>query len=216
MQVVLIGAGGHARVVIDAARSSGAFDVVAVVDARLELKATRFEGVEIVGDEASLDPLRTAGVGAALLGVGSVDVGDVRCALYTRIAAMGFEFPVVVHRAATVAPSATIGPASVVFAGAIVNPGARIGTNVIVNTAAIVEHDVTIEDHAHVSPGAHLAGGVTIGPRSHIGIGSTILQGVRIGEAVVVGAGAVVLHDVADGMRVAGVPARPIQGSDKT
>jgi len=211
MKAVLLGAGGHARVVIDAARSTGVFDVIAVVDARPDLKGTRFEGVEVIGDELALPLARERGAKALILGVGSVDVGDRRRDLYERFASLGFEMPTVVHRTAIVATTAIIGPATVVFAGAILNPGARVGANVIVNTAAIIEHDVRIGDHTHVSPGAHLAGGVVVGARSHVGIGATVLQGLRVGDGAVVGAGAVVLRDVADGDRVVGVPARSIR-----
>jgi sugar O-acyltransferase (sialic acid O-acetyltransferase NeuD family) len=211
MKAVLYGASGHARVVLDAARSTGAFDVVAVVDDRADLKGTQFEGLDVIGDRSTFPAVRDRGARALLLGIGSVDVGDLRRVIYDRVVPVGFELPAVVHRAAVVSPSATIGPASVVFAGAIVNPGARIGANVIINTAAIVEHDVIVGDHVHVSPGAHIAGGVSVGERSHIGIGATVLQGVRIGAGVVVGAGAVVLGDVPDGDRVAGVPARSIR-----
>lgn len=210
MKVVLIGAGGHARVVLDAARASGAFEIIAVVDARGDLKGSKFEGLEVVGDESAIAPLRTQGVVAALLGVGSVDVRDVRRALFARMAAFGLDLPVVRHPAAVVSATATIGPGSVIFANATVNPGARIGANVIVNTAAIVDHDVQIGDHAHISPGAHLAGGVSVGEGSHVGIGASVIQGVKIGKRVMVGAGAVVLHDVPDGDRVAGVPARSL------
>jgi len=210
VKAVLVGAGGHARVVLDAARSSGAVDVIAVIDAKPELAGTRFDGVEVIGDESALAKARALGATAIVLGVGSVDVGDRRRDLYERIARSGFELPAVVHRAAVISPSATIGDATVVFAGTIVNPGARIGKNVILNTAAIVEHDVRVGDHAHISPGAHLAGGVVVGDRCHVGIGSTVLQGIRIGDGAVIGAGAVVLADVPAGDRVAGVPARSI------
>jgi len=210
MRVVLIGAGGHARVLIHAARAAGTFDVVAVVDARHDLRGGTFEGVPIVGDETELPALRTAGIGAALLGVGSVEVTDVRSALFSRILDRGFDLPVVRHPAAHVF-AREIGLSTVIFAGAVVNPGTILGRNVIINTGAIVDHDVTVADHVHVSPGAHIAGGVAIGAQSHIGIGSTVIQGIRIGARALVAAGAVVTRDVPDGGRVAGVPARPIQ-----
>ena len=196
--------------VLDAARASG-IDVVAVIDARADLKGTPFDGLEVVGDESSIASLRQRGVDAALLGVGSVDVGETRRTLYARISAVGLAFPIVRHPSAVVSPTATLGNACVVFANATINPGARLGVNVIVNTAAIIDHDVRIGDHAHVSPGAHVAGGVTIGEGSHVGIGATVLQGVRIGAGAVVGAGTVVVRDVPDGDRVVGVPARSIR-----
>jgi UDP-perosamine 4-acetyltransferase len=212
MRAVLIGAGGHAKVVLDAARSAKDIEVIAVVDAKKELAGTRFEGLEVIGDVSALPRAREGGATAIVLGVGSVDVGDARRALYERIAGLGFELPVLRHRTAIVSSTATLGPATVVFAGVVVNPSARVGTNVILNTACIVEHDVRIGDHSHISPGAHLAGGVTVGERCHIGIGATVLQGVNIGDGAVVGAGAVVLRDVEAADRVAGVPARSIRG----
>jgi UDP-perosamine 4-acetyltransferase len=211
MKAVLIGAGGHAKVVLDAARSAKDVDVIAVVDAKKELAGTRFEGVEVIGDESALPKARERGATAIVLGVGSIDVGDRRQALYERVARLGFDLPPIVHRTAVISPTATLGAASVVFAGVVVNPSARVGTNVILNTASIIEHDVRIGDHSHISPGAHLAGGVVVGERCHIGIGATIVQGVKIGNGAVVGAGAVVLKDVDPSDRVAGVPARSIR-----
>ena len=209
MDVVLVGAGGHARVVLDAARCQG-LDVVAALDERAELHGTEFDGVPIVGDESALDGLRARGIGAVILGVGSVDASPTRIALYERISARGFALPAVRHPAAMIAASAEIGDASVVFAGAVVNPHARVGRNVIVNTSAVIEHDCVIADHVHVSPGALLAGGVRIGRGSHVGIGAVVIQGIRIGSGVMVAAGAVVLRDLPDGARVAGVPARSL------
>jgi sugar O-acyltransferase (sialic acid O-acetyltransferase NeuD family) len=215
MKAVLIGAGGHARVVLDAARAANGIEVSCVVDADPAKRGTAFEGLEVVGDESALAGIRARGVEAIVLGVGSIDVGRGRRALFERVSVLGFELPAVIHPAAVISPSAQIGAACVVFAGAILNPGVRLGDNVIVNTAAVLDHDVVIGDHAHVSPGAHLAGGVTVGEGSHVGIGATVLQGVRIGANVVVGAGAVVVRDVPDGDRVAGVPARSLRQVEK-
>ena len=210
MKAVLIGAGGHARVVLDAARAGKHIEVVAVVDADPAKRGTQFEGLDVVGDESVLPALRARGIDAIVLGVGSVDVGPTRRSLFQRVSGLGFELPAVIHPAAVISPTARIGAACVVFAGAILNPGVRLGDNVIVNTAAVLDHDVVIGAHAHVSPGARLAGAVTVGDGTHVGIGATVLQSVRIGRDVMVGAGTVVLRDLPDGSRVAGVPAHPI------
>jgi len=207
MKAVLIGAGGHARVVLEAARAQG-LEVVAIIDDKPNLKGTMIDSVPIVGAEDELDRLHVHGVDSAILGVGSIEATTRRQYLYERLAAKWFSFPVVQHPSSVVAHSVRLGPATVVLAGAIINPSASIGCNVIVNTASLIEHDCIVEDHVHVSPGALLAGGARIGTRSHVGIGAVVIQGVQIGADVTIGAGAVVLRDVATGLRVAGVPAR--------
>ena len=97
------------------------------------------------------------------------------------------------------------------FAQAVVQPGSRLGEGCIVNTAATVDHDCTLGAFVHISPGAHLAGGTQVGEDSWIGIGACTRQQVRIGSGVTVGAGAAVVGDVADGLTVAGVPARVLR-----
>jgi sugar O-acyltransferase (sialic acid O-acetyltransferase NeuD family) len=210
MKAVLIGAGGHARVVLDAARAGKRIDVVAIIDDDPAKHGTPFEGLTIEGDRSILPALRRRGVEAIVFGVGSTVVSAARRSLFEGVRSIGLEVPPVVHPSAVISPTARIGRACVVFAGAVLNPEVELGDNVIVNTAAFLEHDVRIGAHAHVSPGARLAGGVIVGEGAHIGIGATVLRGVHIGRDVMVGAGTVVLRDLADGSRVAGVPAHPI------
>jgi sugar O-acyltransferase (sialic acid O-acetyltransferase NeuD family) len=209
MRVVLIGGGGHARVVLDAARAQG-HEVVAVLDADPVRRGQTLDGVPIVGDEADLPRLRAVGAEGVVLGVGSVTAASPRADLFARIVATGIALPTVQHPSAVVASAVSIGEASVLFANVVVNPGSRIGRNVILNTAAVVDHDCVIGDHVHISPGVRLAGGVTVGSGSHVGIGAVVIQGIRIGVDAFIAAGAVVVQDVADGARVAGVPARPL------
>src|SRR5437016_2699326 len=102
MDAVLLGAGGHARVVLDAARAAGTVEVVAVIDANVKLTGTSFEGIPVVGDEAMLDELRSRGIESALLGIGSVDVGDGRRAAHARLVAAGFRLPAIIHPRAVI------------------------------------------------------------------------------------------------------------------
>lgn len=118
---------------------------------------------------------------------------------------------VLIHPTAIVSPKAVIGNGSVIMAGAIVNADAQIGKHVIINSGAVVEHDCVIGDFSHISPNASLAGGVLIGEETQIGIGATVIQGVTIGNKVLVGAGAVVIRSIEDHDKVAGVPAKTIK-----
>lgn len=202
-----LGAGGHARVVVDALRLSGV-QIVGLLDPRPELKGTSIDGVAVLGDDALLPALRAQGVDHAFIAVGGVHGTQARRRLYLSVLAHGFDPIQVTHPTAVVARSATIGRGATLLAGAIVNAGAVLGDNVLINTGAIVEHDCRIADHVHVATGARLASTVTVGEGTHVGIGSTIRQCLRIGANTVVGAGAVVVSDVPDNVVVVGVPAR--------
>ncbi len=200
--LLILGAGGHAKVVADIARQSG-WTISGFVD---ELKPERagqlFDGAPILGEIPAADrPLEIA-----------LAIGDCRARLRAlqRTATSQYRLPPLVHPRAIVAPSARMGAGTQVMAGAILNPDAVLGRAVIVNTAATVDHDCEIADGVHLAPGVHLAGQVTIGEGAFLGIGAVVKPGVRIGAGCVVGAGAVVLRDLPDNSTVAGVPARPL------
>lgn len=200
--LLIIGAGGHGRVVADAAMSSGAWTSVCFADDDPTAKPSM--GFEVVGTSADLASLAQK-YRHAVVGIGSAHA---RLDLLARCRELGFELPPVIHRAAVVSPFASIGPGTVVFALAAVNPGAVLDRGCIVNTSASVDHDCRLGEGVHVCPGVHLAGNVTVGPRTWIGIGSCVRQGVCIGADVVVGAGAAVVSDIASGLTAVGVPAR--------
>jgi sugar O-acyltransferase (sialic acid O-acetyltransferase NeuD family) len=209
VKAVLLGAGGHARSVLWAARSAGQLEVVACTDPNPDLAGGEIDGVPVVGNDSALDGLRKDGVEAALIGLGGTGDNSTREALYDRASELGMVMPPTVHASAEVAPSATLGDGSVVLAGAIVGPGVVVGNNVIVNTGALVDHDCELEAHAHVATGARLAGDVQVGVGAHVGIGATVLGGLTIGERAIVGAGATVIHPVETKTTVVGVPAQP-------
>jgi sugar O-acyltransferase (sialic acid O-acetyltransferase NeuD family) len=203
--LLVIGAGGHGRVVADAATTMGSWKTICFVDDRAE--GASVPGFEIVGTTADLAHLAKSCAGAV------VGLGDAqsRLRLLERCAELGFELPMVVHRSAAVSARASIGAGSVVFAQAAVNPGAILARGCIVNTGATVDHDCQLEEGVHACPGVHLAGNVRVGARTWIGIGACVKQGVRIGSDVVIGAGAAVVSDVESGLTVIGVPARARQ-----
>ena len=208
IKVVGIGAGGHAKVLLDVLRCASGFEVVGLVDADPKQHGRSLEGVSVLGGYEALDRLLGEDVSHAFLGVGAVGDNQPRAQLFERFRGLGFHFVKAIHPAAVVATSAEIGEGVAIMAGAVVNPGARLGVNVIVNTGAVVDHDCVLEDHVHIAPGAVLSGGVKVGKYGHVGTGAAVRQGVTIAEGALVGVGAVVVADVPARATVAGNPAR--------
>ena len=208
-----LGAGGHAKVVIEAAREARACELVGLLDPAPELRNASVLGIPVLGGDERLVGLVAGGVRRFFLGVGSAGDTRRRRELYELARRSGMEPVSVVHPRAVVSPSATVGPGATVLAGAVINADAVLGENVIVNTGAIIEHDVVVGDHSHVATGARVTGGVRVGVGVHIGAGATVRQGLTIGDHAVVGAGAVVVKDVPARAVVAGVPARRLRSS---
>jgi sugar O-acyltransferase (sialic acid O-acetyltransferase NeuD family) len=202
--IVIVGAGGHARVVADVIRLVGATIHGFLDTTNASRQGTAFEGSTVLGGAELLPQLRKH-VAHAVIAVGD---NEARLRLADELARHGFKLATLAHPSAVVAASATLGPGSVVFAGAVINPAASIGANVIINTGATVDHDCVIADGAHIAPGAHLGGHVHVGRGALVGVGAAVKPGVTIGAAAVVGVGSAVVADVPAGRTVAGVPAQ--------
>lgn len=211
VRVIGLGAGGHAKVVLDALVLAGGHEIVGLLDPRRELWGTEVLGVPVLGDDDLLPDQYDSGVSHAFIGLGSSSDTRPRRQLHERARVAGFDIVTVVHPRASVATSARLGPGATVLAGAVVNSDARLGENVIVNSGAIVEHDCVVGDHVHIASGACLASGVTVGDGAHVGAGASVRQGVVIGAGAVVGLGAAVVREVEPDVVVAGVPARVLR-----
>jgi UDP-perosamine 4-acetyltransferase len=206
-RIVVVGAGDHAKVVLEALWAIGAFDVAGLLDPHPP--GADVLGVPVLGGDELLPSLLRQGVAAAVVAIGS---NLRRQQIGQSLLAMGFALPVVAHPSAIVAPSATIADGVVVMARAVVGTLANIGELAIINTGAIVEHDNQIGRAAHIAPGAVLAGRVTVGQRALVGVGSAVRPGISIGDDSTVGAGSAVVSNVPSGTIVFGTPAR-IQSS---
>jgi sugar O-acyltransferase (sialic acid O-acetyltransferase NeuD family) len=204
--VVILGGGGHARVVIDALRCAG-HTIAGVIDPKPEVAQTLPSGVTWLG--ADLSKVRAGEVQLAI-GVGSLDVGvkNPRPRVFQEAKAGGFLILSFKHPSAIVAGDVELGEGSQIMAGAILQPGLRTGVNCIVNTGARLDHDCRLGDHVHVAPGVVLSGTVDIGTGSHLGTGAIVIQNIKIGAEAMIAAGAVVSRDVPAMARVMPGPQR--------
>ena len=202
--LLIWGAGGHGKVVLDTARSTGRFERIVFVDDNAARAGLTFCDCPLIGGSEELQRFR----GSEFI----MAVGDnrTRARCFRQALGEGLSPATLVHPTAILAPSATVGRGTLVMPGVIVNADASIGDNCIINTAAIIEHDCRIDAHVHISPRVVLGGGVIVGPLAHVGIGAVVLPCARVGEESVVGAGAVVLTEAPPRATVVGVPARAL------
>jgi sugar O-acyltransferase (sialic acid O-acetyltransferase NeuD family) len=203
-QIVIFGAGGHAKVVIDAIELEGRYEIAFLADADTALAGSTLQGYPVRSEKEGFDA-HARGVTHAFVAIGH---NETRRRIAVAATDFGFVLARIVHPAATLARSATLGAGTLVMPGSVINADAHIGINVIINTGAIIEHDCRVGDHAHIAPRATLCGGAWIGAGTLVGTGAVILPGVKVGAGATVGAGALVLSDVPDGARIFGVPAR--------
>lgn len=194
---ILLGSGGHARVVLHLARACG-MQVTALCDPGLVgTGVTEWEGLAYLGGDEALAERVTCG--PLLNGLGIMPGGLARSRLQVQLAALGWVFPPLIHPTAWAAGDMKLGDGVQIMAGAIVQPGCQIGQGSIVNTAASVDHDARMGRFCHIAPGATLCGDVMLGDHVFIGAGATVVQGIAIGEGAVIAAGAVVVQNVAKG-----------------
>jgi sugar O-acyltransferase (sialic acid O-acetyltransferase NeuD family) len=204
--VVILGGGGHARVVIDALRCAGHV-IAGVIDPKADVAQSLPKGVTWLGKDLSQVKAREVEVA---IGVGSLEASaqNARVRLFGEAKAGGFEVITVKHPSAIVAGDVALGEGSQIMAGAILQTGVRTGINCIVNTGASIDHDCRIGDHVHIAPRAVLSGTVDVGTGCHLGTGAVVIQNIRIGDWAMIAAGAVITSDVQPGARVAPGPQR--------
>jgi len=214
-RIVVVGAGGQARVVIDAALSAG-HHVLGVLDRDAD-PGSLVLGCPVLGSDEDV-PRVLASFAAQLSGPFDgviIGIGDnatrERIAARLEAAVPGVRFGVVIHPRTIISPTARIGPGSVIHAGAIVGVQASVGRHCIVNTNASIDHDDVLDDFASVAPGATLGGTVRVGRGAAVCLGAKVIQGLSVGASSIVGAGATVVRDVPPSVVVMGTPARVVR-----
>ena len=185
--LILIGAGGHARSCIDVIEQEGRFSIIGLVGIESEI-GLQVNGYEVIGTDKDLSTL-IGKAQFALITLGQISTPDARASLYQRASKAGFDLANVVSPSAYVSPSAQIGKGTIVMHGVIINAGVKVGSNCIINSRSLLEHDTQVSDNCHISTGAILNGGVLVEEGCFIGSGTIVKEGVLIGERSVVGMG---------------------------
>lgn len=204
-KILLVGAGGHCKVILDLLLRSKEFKVAGIIDKK-ERIGERILGVPVNGTDPDLPRFIKAGVKHCFISVGSVGDPRLRVKLYDLAKNAGFVFPNLVSPRAIVSSYASLGNGNFIAPGVIINAGSKVGDNCIINTGAIIEHDCVIGDHVHVASGSVLSGGVSVGDYTHIGTGAFVIQNLKIGERTIIGAGSVVTRDVRKNVLAYGNP----------
>jgi sugar O-acyltransferase (sialic acid O-acetyltransferase NeuD family) len=209
LPIILLGAGGHAKVLIDALRLQST-EILGIVDLDPNKKGLEFMGVPIIGNDTEVMKYPPQKI-RLVNGIGSVCVSSLRRQLFESFNCKGYQFESVIHPSAIIANQVTLSEGVQIMAGVVIQAGCQIGVNAIINTGSLVDHDCLIGRHVHIAPGVVISGGVVVDENAHIGTGAVIIQDVRVGSNSLVAAGAVVTRGVSSNLTVAGVPARELR-----
>jgi sugar O-acyltransferase (sialic acid O-acetyltransferase NeuD family) len=205
--LAILGAGGHGKVVADAALASG-WNEIHFYDSSWPDRDKNSHWPIVGNDESLLNNLDQ--YGGVIVAIGD---NELRWQQHTLLASKKARLVTIIHPSAQVSPYAVVGVGSVVLANAVINVDARIGDACIMNTGSTIDHDSFLDHAVHICPGANLSGAVSVGFGAWIGVGSSVKQGIKIGQRVLVGAGSVVIADVLDGNTVVGNPAKQIKST---
>ncbi|WKZ71055.1 MAG: acetyltransferase [Melioribacteraceae bacterium] len=192
-KIVVIGGGGHAKVIISILKKLYKYDIVGYTD--LENKG-EILGIPYLGNDDRLNSLYSDGVINAVIGLGQIKSAALRRKLVDRCKRIGFNLPAIVSPNAIINEDVSIGIGTVVMDGVTINSGSTIGEYSIVNTNASIDHDCSIGDFTHIAPGVTLSGEVNVGNDVLIGTGSNIIQQISIPDNTIISAGSTVLKSI--------------------
>jgi UDP-perosamine 4-acetyltransferase len=202
-KLIILGSGGHAKVVIDIFLSGSEYEIVGCL--ATNPKTPEILGIPIIGNDDLLPDLYAQGIDHAFIAIGD---NQLRKYLTHQVKKLGFQFPNAISPSATVSSSVKLGTGIAIMAGAVIQTDTFIGDQTIINTLASVDHDGRIANYVHIAPGCHLAGCVSIGEGTFLGLGSNVINDLTIGNWSILGAGTVVVKDIPDFVLAMGVPAQ--------
>jgi UDP-perosamine 4-acetyltransferase len=205
-KLVIIGSGGHAKVVIDILRNADGFSLIGCTDPSNDRMTVM--GLPVLGDDSVLERLHKEGVKHAFVALGDNRLRQERA---DHALSLGFELVNAVSGWSCIAPSVKLGRDIAVMPGAVVNADSVVGDNVIINTGVTVDHDCVLGSGVHLAPGCNLAGNVTVGRNAFLGTGCKVIPKISIGEGSTIGAGSVVIRDIPDNSVAYGVPAKVVR-----
>ena len=205
--IIILGAGGHGKVVADT-----------LVSLYKDLEVFFFDDKYIKNELYALNSYPVLGkindafnndmLSDHLQAFVAIGNSKERLLLTNKLSSFGYKIPYIIHPSSYISPSASISKGALVLANTVIQASAKIGNSVIINNGSTVDHDCNLEDGVHVCPGVHIAGNVSIGKRSWVGIGSSIIQNISIGSDVTIGAGSVVINDIPSHQTAYGIPAK--------
>lgn len=204
-KVIILGASGHARSVIDIIIQNNEYEVYGLIAGDKELG---FWGIDVVGQDSDLQRIYNEGVLYAFVAIGN---NAIREKLSSRLRNIGYQLINVISKYAVISPHAKLETGIVIMPGAIVNAEAQIQDGCIINTNASIDHDDVIGQYSHIAPGCAISGFTKVGSKCFIGTGSSVIDSIIIEDEVTIGAGTVVIKNVLKGKKVVGVPGRVIQ-----
>ena len=206
-KLLIIGAGGHARSVLDVAIAQGAYNIVGCISQH-KGEDVGINGIQTVGTDSDLKFFLNSGINNVFIAVGD---NRLRNKLFEEIADIGFSFVNLISPNAYISPLAKLGVGICIMHGAIVNVNTKIDDNTIINTNASLDHDCKIGKSCHIAPGVTLSGSVVIGDKTHIGTGANIVDGIYVGSDSYIGSGSLVIRDISSNKMAYGVPAKVIR-----
>ena len=204
--IIMIGAGGHAKVCIELFRAMGESVDYCIGDHA----SGDCLGVAVLDGDEHIERLAGEGYRRAFIAIGA---NALRAKLAGKVLEKGFDLVSAVSPRAVVSPSARVGRGVAIMAGAVINAEADIGDLAIINTGTVIDHECRIGTSAHVAPQCGLAGNVKVGAYSFLGVGCKVIPEVTVGDGCIIGAGTVVICDIPSNTTAVGVPARLIRHS---